>query len=61
MRRQGRRWSRPCWKARYLDHKELERLGVVLERRREQHPWPVEAIRLLTLTGARLSEVINLK
>ena len=47
--------------ARYLDHKELERLGTVLDRRREEHPWPVAAIRLLTLTGARLSEVIDLK
>ena len=46
--------------ARYLDHAELERLGAALDRRRE-HPWPVAAIRLLTLTGARLSEVINLK
>ncbi len=47
--------------ARYLDHAELERLGAALDRRREEHPWPVAAIRLLTLTGARLSEVINLK
>ena len=47
--------------ARYLDRAELERLGAVLDRCREQHPWPVAAIRLLTLTGARLSEVINLK
>ena len=46
--------------ARYLDRAELERLGAALDRRRE-HPWPVAAIRLLTLTGARLSEVINLK
>ena len=47
--------------ARYLDRAELERLGTVLDRHREQHPWPVAAIRLLTLTGARLSEVVNLK
>ena len=47
--------------ARYLDRAESERLGAVLDRRREQHPWPVAAIRLLTLTGARFSEVINLK
>ena len=45
----------------YLDHKELKRLGAVLDRHREQHPWLVAAIRLLTLTGARLSEVIDLK
>ena len=47
--------------ARYLDRAELERLGAVLDRRREEHPWPVAAIRLLTLTGARLFEVLNLK
>ena len=47
--------------ARYLDHGELECLGAVLNRRREEHPWPVAAIRLLTLTGARLSEILNLK
>ena len=47
--------------ARYLDREELKRLGAVLDRHREEHPWPVAAIRLLTLTGARLSEIINLK
>ena len=47
--------------ARYLDRAELARLGAVLDRRREEHPWPVAAIRLLTLTGARLSEVIDLE
>ena len=47
--------------ARYLDRAELERLGAVLNRHREEHPWPVAAIRLLTLTGARLSEVLNLR
>ena len=47
--------------ARYLDHAELERLGTVLDRHREAHPWPVTAIRLLTLTGARLSEILNLR
>ena len=47
--------------ARYLDRAELERLGAVLDRRREQRPWPVAAIRLLTLTGARLSEILNLR
>ena len=34
---------------------------MVLNRHREEHPRPVAAIRLPTLTGARLSEVINLK
>ncbi len=47
--------------ARYLDRAELERLGAVLNRHREEHPWPVAAIRLLTLTGARLSEITNLR
>ena len=47
--------------ARYLDRAELERLGAMLDRHEEAHPWPVAAIRLLTLTGARLSEILNLK
>ena len=46
--------------ARYLDHAELERLGAVLARHEDAHPWAVAALRLLTLTGARLSEVLNL-
>ena len=46
--------------ARYLNPEELERLGAVLDRHREEHPWPVAALRLLTLTGARLSEIVNL-
>ena len=46
--------------ARYLRPEELERLGAVLDRHREAHPWPVAALRLLTLTGARLSEIVNL-
>ncbi len=47
--------------ARYLNREEVERLGAVLDRHWKEHPWPVAAIRLLTLTGARLSEVINLR
>ena len=47
--------------ARYLGREELERLGAVLDRHCGDHPWPVAAIRLLTLTGARLSEVLNLR
>jgi len=47
--------------ARFLRAGELERLGAALDRRRESHPWPVAAIRLLMLTGARLSEVLNLQ
>ncbi|MYF97998.1 site-specific integrase, partial [Candidatus Poribacteria bacterium] len=47
--------------ARYLDGNELARLGEVLERHRNEHPWAVAAIRLLTLTGARLSEILHLK
>ena len=47
--------------ARFLDRAELERLGKILDRHQAEHPWPVAAIRLLTLTGARLSEVLDLK
>ena len=47
--------------ARHLSREELKRLGTVLDRHAESDPWPVAAIRLLTLTGARLSEVVNLK
>ena len=47
--------------ARFLGCEELQRLGAVLDRRAVDHPWPVAAIRLLTLTGARLSEVLNLE
>ena len=47
--------------ARYLGAQELERLGAVLDCRRDEHPWHVAALRLLSLTGARLSEVLNLR
>ena len=47
--------------ARYLDEEEFRRLGAVLDSRRESHPWRVAALRLLSLTGARLSEVVNLR
>ena len=47
--------------ARFLNREELERLGAVLDRHGTEHPWPVAALRLLTLTGARLSEVLNLR
>ena len=47
--------------ARFLGRDELERLGAVLDRHAADRPWPVAAIRLLTLTGARLSEVLNLQ
>ena len=47
--------------ARFLDREELQRLGAALDRHAGQHPWPVAALRLLTLTGARLSEVLNLR
>ena len=47
--------------ARYLNREELNRLGTVLDRYEQDRPWPVAAIRLLTLTGARLSEVLNLR
>ena len=47
--------------ARHLSRDELNRLGAVLDRHQASDPWPVAAIRLLILTGARLSEVVNLK
>ena len=47
--------------ARYLSARELMRLNAVLERHREEHLWAVVTLRLLTLTGARLSEALNLK
>ena len=47
--------------ARFLNPEELERLGAVLARHREAHPWPVAALRLLTLTDARLSEIVDLE
>ena len=47
--------------ARCLNRQELERLGAVLDKHRDDHPWPTAALRLLTLTGARLSEVLNLR
>ncbi len=37
--------------ARYLNREEFNRLGAALDRHEEDHPWPVAAIRLLTLTG----------
>ena len=33
----------------------------MLDGHADEHPWPVAALRLLTLTGARLSEVLNLR
>ena len=36
-------------------------LGKVLDSHKAEHPWHVAMIRLLTLTGARLSEVLHLK
>ncbi len=47
--------------ARYLNRAELERLGAVLDKHQAEHPWPVSAIRLLTLSRAWLSEAINLR
>ena len=47
--------------ARFLGRDEVERLGAVLDRHAADHPWPVATVRLLTLTGARLSEVLNLE
>jgi integrase len=73
--RQGHRpdGSNPCRhvekfrenkRERFLSGDELTRLGEALrgaEDDRTASPWVVAAIRLLTLTGARLSEVLTLK
>ena len=34
---------------------------AALDRHAGEHPWPVAALRLLTLTGAQLSEILNLE
>ena len=47
--------------ARYLDKDEIARLGAVLDRHARDRPWQAAALRLLALTGARLSEVVNLR
>ncbi len=47
--------------ARFLDADELGRLGRALDAREAQWPEAVAAIRLLTLTGCRRSEVLNLR
>lgn len=49
---------------RFLSEAELAHLGEALSEAEEDEtatPWTVAAIRLLTLTGARLSEILTLK
>jgi integrase len=49
---------------RYLNTDEFERLGTALshcERNGTESPYTIAAIRLLLLTGARLSEILSLK
>lgn len=49
---------------RYLSNAEMARLGKVLveaEAHKTEHPSVVTAIRLLVFTGARLSEILNLR
>ena len=49
---------------RFLSEEELARLGEVLRAAEEDQtasPWAIAAIRLLALTGARLSEILTLK
>jgi integrase len=51
-------------KERYLTHEKLARLGVALsdiETSGEELPQAIAAIRLLVLTGARLSEILTLQ
>ncbi len=47
--------------ARFLDADELERLGRALDTREAEWPEAVAAIRLLTLTGCRRGEVLDLR
>ena len=47
--------------ARFLDADELARLGRALDAHEARWPEAVAAIRLLTLTGCRRSEVLNLR
>ena len=49
---------------RFLSEAELARLGDALraaEKERSSTPWAIAAIRLLTFTGARLSEILTLR
>jgi len=49
---------------RFLSEEELARLGDALrsaEEAKTASPWAIAAIRLLTLTGARLSEILTLQ
>lgn len=45
---------------RHLKEHELTRLGQVLDSHTAQRPWSVAALKLLMLTGARVSEILNL-
>ena len=45
----------------HLDKQKLARLGEALDARRAQRPRSVAALRLLMLTGARVSEILNLR
>jgi len=47
--------------ARFLDTDELARLGRALDDHEARWPEAVAAIRLLALTGCRLSEVLDLR
>lgn len=49
---------------RYLTTSELQKLGAALDRAEREHlvsPFAIAAIRLLILTGARLSEILTLE
>ena len=59
LRQHRKEFEKPV--ARYLNREELNRLGAMLDRHEQDHPWLIAAIRLLTLTGARLSEVLHLR
>lgn len=62
--------SNPCYhvqrypearRKRYMSAEEVKRLGIVLENEEAKSPACVLAVRLLLLTGMRLSEVLGLR
>lgn len=57
----GLRKNRPRRFPRVLEPAELSRLGRALDRRAETRPLHAAAIRLLLLTGCRLSEILSLE
>ena len=57
----GIRRYRRKGRERFLSEEEIRRLGRALERHEGDHPMHVAVIRLLLLTGCRLSEIVTLR